>query len=387
MPKLTPVLSSQLAYLPYQLISNTDNKYLKVSGDIKRQFIFNKEKASFHGKTGGIFGIGRKSEGFALVGIGKGKYKEEMVVTVRGTKTIHNWITNGNIGLKGSPNGAIAHSGFVNAFYSIKPDLKRFILSQPHMPKHIHCVGHSLGGALASLVSDWVTEEFKIPVSLYTFGAPRIGQESYARKSESRNTNIFRCTHGADPVPLIPLWPFIHAPFSNKEYRLDDSCGLYFSTHGMGPNDVPGYINTANCNSWDELKEQSVAYLNKPVRLNFDNRHQAAYTSRWANLLSAALVTLLNDAGPRHAKAMEIQARLSGGMTFYDKLAKELEGIVSASDKLRDQTIGLLGHMLVFAGRSVSKITDLSSSFIRWVFKVTIDKLYSTAKQAFDSIF
>ena len=84
---------------------------------------------------------------------------------------------------------------------------------------------------------------------------------------------------------------------------------------------------------------------------------------------------------------MEIQTRLSGGMTFYDKLAKELEGIVSASDKLRDQTIGLLGHMLVFVDRSVSKITDLSSSFIRWVFKVTIDKLYSTAKQAFDSIF
>ncbi|MGP8306304.1 hypothetical protein [Vibrio sp. YIC-376] len=103
--------------------------------------------------------------------------------------------------------------------------------------------------------------------------------------------------------------------------------------------------------------------------------------------LSAALTTLLKDAGPQHYRAIEIQARLSSGMTFYDHLARSIEKVAAASGKLAEQTKGLLGHMLVFAGRSVDKITDLSAKFIRWVFEVTIGKLFKTAQRALSSLF
>ncbi len=76
----------------------------------------------------------------------------------------------------------------------------------------------------------------KITTTLYTFGAPRVGQISYARKSSATNTDIYRCTHGADPVPLIPCALFVHAPYCGKEYRLDDGVGVYFSAHGMDGN-------------------------------------------------------------------------------------------------------------------------------------------------------
>ncbi|MGR3063716.1 hypothetical protein ABMY28_17375 [Vibrio vulnificus] len=66
---------------------------------------------------------------------------------------------------------------------------------------------------------------------------------------------------------------------------------------------------------------------------------------------------------------------------------RNIEKIAAASEKLADQAKGLLGHMLVFAGRGISKITDLSAHFIRWVFQVTVGKLYSTAKRAVDAIF
>ncbi|MCF8777523.1 lipase family protein [Vibrio sp. IRLE0018] len=387
MTPLSPKLASELAYLPYQFITNRHEKKFIADGFVTKEFSLNKESQAFKGQTGGIFGIGRKTEGFALIGIGKGKRENELVISVRGTKTGHDWMTNLNLGLKGSPNSAIAHSGFVNTFHSLKPQVKRFILSRSKTPSHIHCVGHSLGGALASLFSDWIKIELKVSTTLYTFGAPRVGQISYARKSTETNKNIYRCTHGADPVPLIPLWPFVHAPYNGTEYRLDDGVGVYFSAHGMGSSDTPGYLNTANSENWGALKVRSFDYLSRPTRLKFDDRNQASFTGYWANKLSAALVTLLNDAGPQHARAIELQARISTGMTFYDQLARNIEKIAAASEKLTEQAKGLLGHMLVFAGRGVSKITDLSAHFIRWVFQVTVGKLYSTAKRAVDAIF
>ena len=387
MTPLSPKLASELAYLPYQLISNKKDKMFVVDRFVTKEFSLSKQQQTFKGQSGGIFGIGRKTEGFALVGIGKGKRENELVIAIRGTKTGHDWMTNLNLGLKGAPNNSSAHAGFVNTFHTLRPQIRKFILSNGKIPKHIHCVGHSLGGALASLCSDWIKSELKITTTLYTFGAPRVGQISYARKSSVTNTDIYRCTHGADPVPLIPLWPFVHAPYCGKEYRLDDGVGVYFSAHGMDGNASPGYLNTANSESWNKLKIQSLDFLNKPIRLSFDDRNQASFTGYWANKLSAALFTLLNDAGPQHARAIELQARISTGMTFYDHLARNIEKIAAASDKLAEQTKGLLGHMLVFSGRGISKITDFSMKFIRWVFKVTVGKLYGTAKRAVDAIF
>ncbi|WP_350643813.1 hypothetical protein, partial [Psychrobacter sp. HY3-MNA-CIBAN-0198] len=44
----------------------------------------------------------------------------------------------------------------------------------------VHCVGHSLGGAVASLVADWAKRRFSSDVKLYTFGAPKVGLTNFA---------------------------------------------------------------------------------------------------------------------------------------------------------------------------------------------------------------
>ncbi|MDF4400902.1 hypothetical protein P3406_24495 [Vibrio parahaemolyticus] len=58
----------------------------------------------------------RTSEAFAVIGFGKGKYKGDLVISIRGTQNANDWVTNLNVGLKGSPNGSIAHAGFINSF-------------------------------------------------------------------------------------------------------------------------------------------------------------------------------------------------------------------------------------------------------------------------------
>ncbi|NMT19025.1 lipase family protein, partial [Vibrio parahaemolyticus] len=82
------------------------------------------------------------------------------------TQNANDWVTNLNVGLKGSPNGSIAHAGFINSFSSIKPSIKQYLQQCQNLPNRIHCVGHSLGGALASLCSDWLREEYSLRVNL-----------------------------------------------------------------------------------------------------------------------------------------------------------------------------------------------------------------------------
>jgi predicted lipase len=70
--------------------------------------------------------------------------------------------------------------------------------------------GHSLGGAIALLAGAMlVAEGHKAPAEIVTFGAPRAGFEQYAEAVSSIPIRQYR--FGADPVPLVPTHPFVHA--------------------------------------------------------------------------------------------------------------------------------------------------------------------------------
>ncbi|UTV27572.1 lipase family protein [Photobacterium atrarenae] len=394
MPSLTPRLASEIANIPYGLYQGAGR--LAFKGHFEKFFSFN-DNSSFEGKTGGISiienmpilrkvipGAQRNSEAFAVLGIGKGKYQGDLVISIRGTQNANDWVTNANLGYKGAPNGSLAHAGFINSFHSIRPQIRSYLLKLKRLPNKVHCVGHSLGGALASLCADWLKSEFSLRVNLYTFGSPRVGLEPYARKSGSGADKIYRCTHGADPVPMVPLWPFVHAPHQGQEYRLDNDTGFKISAHKMASTASPGYLNTAKSDSWGDLKLKANHFLGKPVRLKFEHRNQATFTEYWADKISAALITLLKDTGL--LVAVSLQATISVGMTFYDYLAKHMERVSKASRMREIQVKGLLGHMLSFIGKPIQKIEDLSAKFIRSVFSMVLTKLYRSAQMALEAI-
>ncbi|WP_238117201.1 lipase family protein [Vibrio cincinnatiensis] len=137
MATLTPKLASKIANIPYEIYLGTNIKL--VTGEYKKHFSFS-EDSTFNGQTGGIAlldsihlirkvipGVMRTSKAFSMIGIGKGIYQDELVVSIRGTQNANDWITNFNIGCKGSPNGSIAHAGFINSFNSIKNQLKQHL--------------------------------------------------------------------------------------------------------------------------------------------------------------------------------------------------------------------------------------------------------------------
>lgn len=386
MQAISPKIASELANIVYNIRSSTTTGIyeLHFSRLVLNNFEFDIPNSRVEARTGGVFGLWRKTSGFALVGHGKNQFAGHHVIAVRGTKTSHDWLTNGNVGLSVSSGGVHVHSGFNQAFESMRPTLSRIL--SPHLTRGsvqgVHCVGHSLGGALASLTGDWIRAEYRKPVKVYTFGAPRVGMRGFSTKSSYNTEGLYRCTHGADPVPSVPLWPFVHAPVNGFEYRLDNGSGISVEAHGMGPNNRPGYVNTANSSEWTNLHQSSLDYLNTPVRLQYERRHEASFTTRWAEKISAALITLLKDAG--YYSAVMAQATISTSMTFYDLLARTLEQVAAASSRFAEQTRGLLGHMLAFARMAVTTVTDLTFRFIRWVFDQTAGALYRAVRQAIE---
>lgn len=386
MPVLSPKIAASLALASYSMKEQSATNIIKLGPTIDRIFDFDLAKGPVKGVSGGFFShLFSSTTGFALVGKGKDKYEGDVVIAIRGTASLRDGITDGHIGLTGSTNGEMVHAGFNKTFLTMKSAIRERVKKCRTPNGAIHCVGHSLGGALATLVADWLKAEFRGSVNLYTFGSPRVGLEGFARKSSDRLTSIYRCTHGADPVPKVPLWPFTHTPSDGSEYRLDGSTGFRASAHSMGVEGNPGYMNSANSDNWEALKLESNSNLSEQVRLKYENRHQASYSGMWADKIGSALITLLKDAG--YYTAVMAQAAIGSSLTFYDLVARTLDKVFKASAKLADQTLGLLGHMLAFIGRAAYKLGEVTYKVIKWVFNKTLGALYSSARTAIDGVF
>ncbi|MGI2176557.1 lipase family protein [Shewanella ulleungensis] len=137
-------------------------------------------------------------------------------------------ITDLHCGVTCSSNNKTVHAGFNKTFESIKSQLAILLDQLGNRP--VHCVGHSLGGAIANLAAVWIRSNYKIPVKLYTFGSPRVGFNAYAMQTETSLHGIYRAVHRSDPVPMVPVWPFVHA---GKEYRLSTCVSLTGASHMM----------------------------------------------------------------------------------------------------------------------------------------------------------
>lgn len=372
MRDLTPRIAVDLAAAAYE-IKNKDKRGeydTPILNTLSKDFDFNLSSNVVQGISGSFMEhIFKHKTGFAVIGTGKkgGNYLGHTVIAIRGTNSKRDAVTDVHCGLSTSANNLPAHAGFNKTFNSIKPALNTYFTKNNTGP--VHCVGHSLGGALAHLTANWLSEKQSgRPINLYTFGAPRVGYESFAIKTSNSLNKIYRSLHMGDPVPLLPFWPFVH---TEGEYVLHAGTSISASAHRMIGN-APGYIATASAfKSYAAINKKTANRHKTQVRLDYEKRHQANFTSQWAHRLGAALLTLLQDTGYLH----QIQHMVTNTLTFYDKVAMLLTKITETSGQYVEQQKGLLGHMLVFAGKGGVVITEMSYKFIRWVLSITLTKV------------
>ena len=385
MSAISPRVASDLALAAYDVEGPVvKGGELELNPETKRNFNFDLSKNVHKGTSGGFFW--RQETGFALIGQGRGiLHKNDQVVAFRGTNTLADAITDLTCHTTNSDNGHTVHTGFQRSFASIRPSLYNYF-NQDEIRRQkgiVHCVGHSLGGGLATLAADWIKTEFKKKVYLYTFGAPRVGKKDFAIHNSARVDKMFRCVHGADPVPKIPVWPFYHAPLNGNEYVLSRAQGIDPSAHSMPSG--PGYINTANHSSWDGLYRQSASSVSQRVVLNYNNRLQTTYSTHWADKIAAAIMTVMIDGGAAGIVA-SLQAGGTALATVYDVMARTLADIAKLKVEQTEPLRGLLACMLAFAGKGVSIKIEFTAKFIRWVFSITIGRLQKAARQAMKQV-
>jgi len=334
----------------------------------------------FKGKTGLPF-ISTKS-GFGIMGISPDQHNKSAVISTRGTTSNPlDWLTDVNCGLsfRNSRSNKSVHSGFNHTFNSMIPEIDGFI--KLHKPTTIHCVGHSLGGALATLIAEWLAQESSInTVNLYTFGSPRVGLEPFAQNlcSMEKVNKIFRATNAGDPVPLVPVWPFSHTPTDGSDYRVLAGFSINPFKHKM-----EHYINgVGGINDWNQIKRVSnhIPSSHIDTFLNSDQGQGSFRSTLTLEKIGAAIIHLLGKAGLHGSVA--IQSALGVGFTMYDAIAWKLSDLAKKSDKMNNQVKNLMSHIAAFTGLPIKNTIASTTETIRMLFNRMIALLYYMARNS-----
>ena len=142
------------------------------------------------------------AQGFSIVKDGS------LVFVFRGTSEAQDIIVDLNV--KRVPylnKSMLVHAGFLEQFESLKLALVKTVEKYSGKVDKILCVGHSLGGALATLASGHLGSLYngKLPVNCHTFGSPRVGNVAYSEWFSRQVALNIRVMNQMDPVSQMPI--------------------------------------------------------------------------------------------------------------------------------------------------------------------------------------
>ena len=125
------------------------------------------------------------------------------IVVIAGTDplTLPDWITD----FRFLPTAKGSAQGFTEAAVSVWPRIKA-LLDGAAAGLPVFVTGHSLGGALAALIAQFIHTDQPARVrAVYTFGMPRTGSRGWqTRYDQSLGAVTYRLVHGDDVVPTVP---------------------------------------------------------------------------------------------------------------------------------------------------------------------------------------
>lgn len=132
-----------------------------------------------------------------------------IVISFSGTTFISEWIDDFDF-LQTNPIEITSdreiwvHSGFYDIYKSFREDLMNTINKIKNENTVVVCSGHSLGGGVVSICFfDLIVNNVIDKKTLYSFGAPRVGNTKFADIVNRENT-IMRVVNTADLAPTVP---------------------------------------------------------------------------------------------------------------------------------------------------------------------------------------
>lgn len=144
-------------------------------------------------------------------------------VVFRGSSSIANWFANLDaISMRYPPcTNCYVHKGFYDAEQSVIANIITQVsaLRSKYPTYQVIVTGHSLGAALATLAAVDI-KNAGIPVRLFNYGSPRVGDNTFSAWVSSWLTDHSRVTHRKDAV--------VHQPVSGNIQHWTHIDGEYF---------------------------------------------------------------------------------------------------------------------------------------------------------------
>ncbi|WP_347332917.1 lipase family protein [Marinimicrobium locisalis] len=327
----------------------------------------------------------KSPDAFGVFSRGGGAYSNDLFLVFRGTSKARDWLSNASIGIEFSKTGLPVHIGFNQIFSSVLAGIKEFLAKKTSATGTIHCVGHSLGGAVANLAADWLKKNHANSVKLYTFGAPRPGVFWFARTLGTRlkEQNIYRVYHKTDPVPMLPLYPFTHAPVSNFGHQVYSSDAIVSAeAHAMGR-----YRKSVSQTDWAGLHGTLAPFhIDHVIEqwLRSDISPNRADSRIWEWLNSAIIWVLKKVAIGAMAV---VQNTVVGLYTIADKLAWILKSGIDLTKEGGFWVERLMRKILQVLGMGLEGIKSLTQAFIRRVLLSLMEQMTLQARAAIRSLF
>ncbi|XP_077234743.1 alpha/beta-Hydrolases superfamily protein [Tasmannia lanceolata] len=149
--------------------------------------------------------------------------RRDVVIAYRGTVTCLEWLENLRSMLTPLPStssdcgGPMVESGFWSLFTSgddtcpslrdsVREEVARLLEEYRGEPLSITVTGHSLGAALAILTAHDIKTTFRHgpPVTVVSFGGPRVGNGSFRRHLDRLGSKVLRIVNTNDVVTKVP---------------------------------------------------------------------------------------------------------------------------------------------------------------------------------------
>ncbi len=321
-------------------------------------------------------------DAFGVCARGGKHYPEDVFIVFRGSTSANryaDWVSNARLGLASSVGGTPVHLGFNHIFVSMKPTIERFLAGLP-VRGRIHCIGHSLGGAIATLVADWLTARYGRRVALYTFGAPRPGTMRFATglTRAMAADAIHRVYHATDPVTMVPLFPFVHPPAGGDGYHIPSSDRIWTAAaHNM-----QRYQQSVAGKSWRQLQNGRPPWMLTHVIEQWlrSDRPTGLLSTSVGQWLNAALIFVLKKT--LGGLAFRLQWHAIGVVTLADKLAWLLD---QGKNRLVDGSFWvqrLIQKMMQALGWVIDQGKAITRSLIRQVLIVLMGRMHEEAQRA-----
>lgn len=383
---IAPLQAASLAQVIYQVQNQYFNR--ATVDRFKTDWDLSCEDTKVSGKSGTLWVV-KKKTGFGVVAEGRGaQFEGDLLLLFRGTDNTFDWATDATVGLSWTDSAERVHTGFNKCFGSLRDELELKLRPYVGKVRTVHCVGHSLGGALASLCAEWLETNSLLgqsSIQLYTFGSPRVGCEGFAKSlsdSLQSGAGIYRCYHKTDVVPMVPIWPFFHVPYKSKSYCLNSPGSLPSGSYHKMTN----YVKTlSRSKGWDSLIDLQPPVSDSAVETWLKSDGLYSLTINSINMLNHALMYVIKKV--LQGVGFIIQNSIGLGVTLLDHLAMAL---AKGYDLAKDASIWVLRLMkriMVALGMKIAKDITVTAQFIKYLLTALMDKVNRMVKTAVDFVF